>query len=90
MTNSDATLVDGIIVILRGDLDHTALSRSTSDDVLRPHADRLFKRIRAGDRELELRRIVWGIQEELGLPLNDHRCKGIVSQTSALVRKNSN
>lgn len=87
---SQRDLVQGIVVILRSGLDHIPLSQSISDNDLRPHATLLFKRIKADESELALRRTVADIQRVLDLPVNDHRCKGIVSQASALVRKNSN
>ena len=90
MTTTDAKLVQGIVVILRGCLDHITLSSSTSDDVLRPHATLLFKRIRASESEPALRKTVWDIQGALGLATNDYRCRDIVSRASALVKDNSN
>jgi len=40
--------------------------------------------------EAALRKTVADIQIKLGLSVNDHRCKKIVSRAVALVRKNSN
>ncbi len=88
MTVSDPTLVQGIVLILRSGLDHIQLSRSISDDDLRPHATLLFKRIRADESEPVLRKTVADIQAALGLAVNDHICRDVVSRVSALVKNN--
>ena len=85
-----AALIHGVVVICRDGLDHIPLSHSILDNELRPYAMLLFKRIRADDSEAALRKTVADIQTKLGLSVNDHRCKKIVSRAVALVRKNSN
>jgi hypothetical protein len=85
---TDAELIQAVVVILRGGLDHMQLSRSIPDDDLRPHATLLFKRIRADESEPMLRKTVADIQAALGLAVNDHRCRDVVSRASALVKNN--
>ena len=75
MTITDAKLVPGVVVILRARLDHIPLSGSVPDDDLRPHATLLIERIKAGDSEPVLRKIVADIQTALELAVNDQRCR---------------
>jgi hypothetical protein len=86
----DTALIQGVVVICRDGLDHLPLSPSISDNDLRPYAMLILKRIRAHDREAALCKTVADIQIKLGLSVNDHRCKKIVSRAVALVREDSN
>ena len=89
MANATA-LIQGVVVICRDGLDHLPLSPSISDNDLRPYAMLLLKRIRAHDSEAALCKTVVDIQIKLGLSVNDHRCKKIVSRAVALVREDLN
>jgi hypothetical protein len=86
MTTSTKELIQGTVVVLRDCLDHLPLPESVGDDVLEPHAARLFKQARAGDSELALRSAVGKIQLALRLPVADHRCRDVVSRVSDLTK----
>jgi hypothetical protein len=88
MLTDDQKQIDGIVAILRGNLNHMPLS--IPDDKLRPNAAQLLKQIKSGDGESALRQTVAKIQVEHQLPVNDQRCRIIVLEVVALVRGKSN
>jgi hypothetical protein len=83
----DASLVRGVIEILRGNLNHIPLSQSFADDELRADALLLLEQIKAGDSEGALRQTVAKIQIKHRLPVNDQKCKIIVASAIGLVQR---
>jgi hypothetical protein len=86
----NTALIQGVIVICRDGLGDLPLSRSISDNDLRPYAMLLLERIGAHDSEAAPCKTVADIQIKIGLSVNDYRCKKIVSRAVALVREDLN
>jgi len=88
--SDDRKQIHAIIAVLRGHLNHVLLLKSIPDDTLLRNAAQLLEQIKSGDSEPALRQTVAKIQVEHQLPVNDERCRMIVSEVLALVRGNVN